>query len=55
MNELEGRAKIKLSKPREGDFGISPLFNVLLNNKLIRSISENVYESFSQPCEVEYY
>ena len=48
MNQFEGKTKLDLSTDDGDDFELSCLFNTVLNNKLIRQLSENVYESFSQ-------
>ena len=47
-NELEGKGKLEWDSENEYGIGVSPLFNTILHNKLMRSFSENIYESFSQ-------
>ena len=47
-NEMEGKGQFDWDSDEEHDIGVSPLFNTVLNNKLIRLFSENIYESFSQ-------
>lgn len=46
-NELQGKGKIEWDSDDEYGIGVSPLFNTVLHNKLIRLFSENIYESFS--------